>query len=120
PSACTQLRKLSRVKFPPPPVALSGCSVRPVAELIEPQARHYTVRSNFLSALDAFRPPFTMRGMNPQSIRPEVGNPSFRQFMSAVLIVLLSGLCVGAARAQADNNPLPHLVTKDGRHALIV
>ena len=40
--------------------------------------------------------------------------------MRAALVVLLSGLCVNAARAQADNNPLPHLVTKDGRHALIV
>jgi hypothetical protein len=61
-----------------------------------------------------------MHGMNPQSIRPEAGNPSFGQFMSAALVVLLSGLCVGAARAQADNNPLPHLVTRDGRHGLIV
>jgi beta-galactosidase GanA len=36
------------------------------------------------------------------------------------LVVLLSGLCAGPAWAQVDSNPLPHLVTENGRHALIV
>jgi beta-galactosidase GanA len=40
--------------------------------------------------------------------------------MKAALVVLLSSLCAGKLQAQADNNPLPHLVTQDGRHALIV
>ena len=47
-------------------------------------------------------------------------SPSFRPLILATLVVLLSGLCAGPARAQADNNPLPHLVTENGRHALIV
>jgi hypothetical protein len=47
-------------------------------------------------------------------------SPSFRPLALASLIILLSGLCAGPARAQADNNPLPHLVTEYGRHALIV
>jgi hypothetical protein len=61
-----------------------------------------------------------MHGMNPQSLRSGIGNPLFRQFMKAAFVVLLSGLCAGKLRAQADNNPLPHLVTENGRHALIV
>jgi hypothetical protein len=40
--------------------------------------------------------------------------------MRAAAVVVLSGLCVSAIRAQTDGNPLPHLVTQDGRHALIV
>jgi len=40
--------------------------------------------------------------------------------MKAAFVVLLSGLCAGKLQAQADNNPLPHLVTQDERHALIV
>jgi len=40
--------------------------------------------------------------------------------IAAVVILLLSGWWTGLARAQADNNPLPHFVTQDGRHALIV
>jgi beta-galactosidase GanA len=35
-------------------------------------------------------------------------------------VILLLGLCLTAAQAQADDNPLPQLVTKDGHHALIV
>jgi len=61
-----------------------------------------------------------MPGMNSQSFRPKVGNPLFRSLYLAVLGVLLSGLGAGSARAQTDNNPLPHLVAQDGRHALIV
>ncbi len=34
--------------------------------------------------------------------------------------MVLAGLGAGNLRAQADKNPLPHLVTQDGRHALIV
>ncbi len=58
--------------------------------------------------------------MNPRSIRPKAGNSSFRSLPLAVLAVLLSGFYAGALRAQTDNNPLPHLVARDGRHALIV
>jgi beta-galactosidase GanA len=36
------------------------------------------------------------------------------------LILLLAGLGIATAPAHADNNPLPHLVTEGGRHALIV
>jgi hypothetical protein len=36
------------------------------------------------------------------------------------IAILLLGLCVIVGRAQADDNSLPHLVTQDGRHALIV
>ena len=46
--------------------------------------------------------------------------PSSRPLAVAVFTVLLSVLCAGTVRAQADNNPLPHLVTEGGRHALIV
>ena len=56
-----------------------------------------------------------MPGMNLENI-----SPSFRLFTLAALIVLLSGLCAITTRAQADNNSLPHLVTENGRHALIV
>jgi beta-galactosidase GanA len=56
-----------------------------------------------------------MPGMNLEN-----KSASFRPLILAALIVLLSGLCAGPARAQADNNPLPHLVTENGRHALIV
>jgi beta-galactosidase GanA len=47
-------------------------------------------------------------------------SPSFRPLILAALVVLVSGLCAGTLRAQADSNPLPHLVTENGRHALIV
>jgi len=47
-------------------------------------------------------------------------SPSFRPLILSTLVILLSGLCAGTLRAQADNNPLPHLVTENGRHALIV
>ncbi len=47
-------------------------------------------------------------------------NFPFRPFILTTSIILLSGYCAGPARAQADNNPLPHLVTENGRHALIV
>ena len=47
-------------------------------------------------------------------------NFPFRPFILTAFIILLSGFCAGPARAQADNNPLPHLVTENGRHALIV
>ena len=47
-------------------------------------------------------------------------NPFFRPFRLAALIVFLSGLCMAAMKAQANDNPLPHLVTENGRHALIV
>ena len=36
--------------------------------------------------------------------------------LAGCMAVALAGLSL----AQADNNPLPHLVTKDGRHALMV
>jgi beta-galactosidase GanA len=45
---------------------------------------------------------------------------SLRPFLLAALAVLLPGLCAGPAFAQADNNPMPHLVAQDGHHALIV
>ena len=45
---------------------------------------------------------------------------SFRPFRLAALAMLLSGLCMTVGRAQGDDNSLPHLVTQDGRHALIV
>ena len=47
-------------------------------------------------------------------------SPFFRPLVLAALVVLVPVLCASPARAQADNNPLPHLVTQDGRHALIV
>jgi hypothetical protein len=53
-------------------------------------------------------------------MNPENKNPFFRPFRLAALTVFLSGLCMAAMQAQADDNPLPQLVTKDGRHALIV
>jgi beta-galactosidase GanA len=54
------------------------------------------------------------------NIRQENKGSSFRSLVLATLIVLLSRLCASPVRAQADNNPLPHLVTENGRHALIV
>ncbi len=45
---------------------------------------------------------------------------SFRPLALVSLIIFLSGFCAGPARAHADNNSLPHLVTENGRHALIV
>jgi beta-galactosidase GanA len=36
------------------------------------------------------------------------------------LVVLVLCLCRGILRAEADKNPLPHVVTENGRHALIV
>ena len=56
-----------------------------------------------------------MIGMNMEN-----KNPFFRPFILTSLAVLLLGLCASPARTQADNNPLPHLVTENGRHALIV
>ena len=53
--------------------------------------------------------------MNPQN-----KNPFFRPFRLAALALLLSGLGVTLGWAQGDDNSLPHLVTQDGRHALIV
>ena len=53
--------------------------------------------------------------MNPENL-----NSFFRPFRLAALALLLSGLCVTRGRAQGDDNSLPHLVTQDGRHALIV
>lgn len=58
--------------------------------------------------------------MNPEIMRPKKNRLSVRPFILAVSGVLLSGLCAGNVRARADDNPLPHLVTQDGRHALIV
>ena len=52
--------------------------------------------------------------------RQENKGSSFRSLILATLLVLLSGLCASPVRAQADNNPLPHLATENGRHALIV
>ena len=52
--------------------------------------------------------------------RQENKGSSFRSLILATLLVLLSGLCASPVRAQADNNPLPQLVTENGRHALIV
>jgi beta-galactosidase GanA len=53
-------------------------------------------------------------------MNPENKNPFFRLFRLAALAILLSGLGVTVVRAQADDHSLPHLVTQDGRHALIV
>jgi beta-galactosidase GanA len=53
-------------------------------------------------------------------MNPDNKNPFFRTFRLAALAMLLSGLCVTGVRAQGDDNSLPHLVTQDGRHALIV
>jgi beta-galactosidase GanA len=53
--------------------------------------------------------------MNPENL-----NSFFRPFRLAALALLLSGLCVTGGRAQGDDNSLPHLVSQDGRHALIV
>ena len=39
---------------------------------------------------------------------------------SIALIVATSCICACAAEARTDANPLPHLVSRDGRHALIV
>ena len=58
--------------------------------------------------------------MNPEIMKPKKHRFSFRPLILAVLAVLPSGLCADNARAQADDNPLPHLVAQDGRHALIV
>jgi beta-galactosidase GanA len=61
-----------------------------------------------------------MLDMNPRSLSSRNGNHSFYQFLRAAAVIVLSGLCAGAAWAQANDNPLPHFVTQDGRHALIV
>jgi beta-galactosidase GanA len=47
-------------------------------------------------------------------------NPLFRLCVAAALAVFLSLRASGAAEAPFDNNPLPHLVQANGRHALIV
>ena len=61
-----------------------------------------------------------MPGMNPGSAQPKRRRLSFFPITLACLAALLPALCAANARAQADNNPLPHLVSRDGRHALIV
>ena len=61
-----------------------------------------------------------MPGMNLENLNKANRCFSFHPLTLALCGVLLSGLCAGPARAQTDNNPLPHLVTRDGRHALIV
>jgi hypothetical protein len=70
--------------------------------------------------LDAVAPSITMPRLNPGIMKPKKYCLSFRPLIQAALAVLLSGLCTGNARAQADDNSLPHLVARDGRHALIV
>jgi hypothetical protein len=47
-------------------------------------------------------------------------HPSFRLFTVTAFIAFVSAIFTADALAQADKNPLPHLVSKDGRHALIV
>ena len=44
----------------------------------------------------------------------------FLPAIAAAFILLAAGWWTGVARAQTDSNPLPHFVTQDGRHALIV
>jgi beta-galactosidase GanA len=61
-----------------------------------------------------------MDGMNPLSLSPQVGCPPFHALLLALIFVLLSSPYAGKVEAQTDVNPLPHLVTRDGRHALIV
>jgi beta-galactosidase GanA len=58
--------------------------------------------------------------MNPKCSSERHGHFSFRQFTGVALLILLSCLGAFAAPAQAGDNGLPHLVTQDGRHALIV
>jgi beta-galactosidase GanA len=53
--------------------------------------------------------------MNPENL-----NFFFRPFRQAALALLLSGMCVTLVQAQGDDNLLPHMMTQDGRHALIV
>ena len=54
------------------------------------------------------------------NMRQERKNPLFRLFVVAALLVLVPGLGAGAAKAPGDISSLPHLVSKDGRHALIL
>ena len=54
------------------------------------------------------------------NIEQESKGASFRTLTTAALIILLSGMGFRATRAESDHNPLPHLVTEGGRHALIV
>jgi beta-galactosidase GanA len=49
-----------------------------------------------------------------------VKHPLFRSGKAVAVIALLAGLSISAARAQRNNNPLPHIVAQNGRHALIV
>ncbi len=63
--------------------------------------------------VDAPMPLINMPIMNPE-------HRSRFHLATAVFILLLSGWWTSPARAQADKNPLPHFVTQDGRHALIV
>jgi beta-galactosidase GanA len=58
--------------------------------------------------------------MNPKRGSEQHGHFSFHQLKGVARVILLSGLCMAVTPAQADDNPLPHLVTQDGRHALIV
>ncbi len=46
--------------------------------------------------------------------------PWFRVFVAVTFTVLLSTMAPNNAFAQIDQNPLPHLVSRDGRHALMV
>ena len=57
-----------------------------------------------------------MHDLNPPFMKPT----SLRLLLPAALAVLISGRYAGKVPAQADDNPLPHLVARDGRHALIV
>ncbi len=50
----------------------------------------------------------------------ECQKPRLNSHTAVAVVVLLSCLCAGSARAQAGNSPLPHLVYEGGRHALIV
>ena len=45
---------------------------------------------------------------------------SIRLSTFVALLAAVSGTCTFAAGTQPDNNPLPHLVSQDGRHALFV
>jgi beta-galactosidase GanA len=53
-------------------------------------------------------------------MNPETLNSFVRPFRLAAFALLLSGMGVTLGQAQGDDNLLPHLVTRDGHHALIV
>ncbi len=73
-----------------------------------------------LPVLDAVASSFTMPRMIPEIKTPEKLCLSFSSLLMAALAMLSSVLCAGHARAQADDNPLPHLLTRNGHHALVV